>query len=118
MTPKQKSKMIDDYNEIFMKDSIHNQSQAYKRYYERVIGVTFNTSEPTTKKVTSTIKNTPISTNEFKFQVYPSLVLSGITNVIEKQKLDKDDKSLIGPLAAAGYLALTFTTSPSNVPSK
>lgn len=100
MTPLEKSRQIDLYNEEFMEASMVDQSKPYERYFNRVIGEVFKREEPTKKEVNNIIKETSIKSDVFKVQVYSSLVLSGVTNVIEKQNLDKEDKDLLTPIIA------------------
>ncbi len=100
MTPRDKAKLIDKYNDEFINTGRKDQERAYNKYFTNVLGkVTQERKEPITRKeVRKVVNDTPIDTSPFKIQIYSSLILSGVSNVIEKQKLDKDDLLVLAPI--------------------
>lgn len=100
MTPTEKARLIDKFNDEFLNEGSKDQQKAYEKYFQNVLGQVTQRRKTiiSNKQIMSIVKNTPISTVPYRVQVYTSLILSGISNIIEKQKLDKQDKSFLLPI--------------------
>lgn len=99
MTPREKASLIDKYNESFLEVSINALERQYRKWFDKV------TIESTKrgkgkKEIKKVIREMPLNERNFVNQSYNALVLSGITNIIEKQRLDQDDREALNPIFA------------------
>lgn len=102
-TQKQKTALIDRYNLAFSNILDKQIQDDYKRFYNNAI-IKATAGDKTPKERREAIKETAIRTSNFKRYAYVALALSGITNIIENQRIPNEDKKHFMPLV--GVLAM------------
>lgn len=103
MTIKQKQELIEKLNLAFIESGIALNSKQYTKFFDKAIAKaieTANNGNVSTKQVKDAINQIQISEASFVRQTYNMTVLSGLTNVVEKQKLDQSDLNVFLPLVA------------------
>lgn len=103
MNPTQKAILINIYNLRFEHYSKEPIEKNMSNWFDRVVLQT-TVKGRTTKQIKKIIQNTPITTSSFTRTAYNNIVLSGITNIIEKQQLPKEDKQFLTPILAVVML--------------
>lgn len=103
MKQSNKRDYIDKLNNEFVKLSVQNGYGEYKKFYEKIFDKILTKYEKngkiSLKEIREVIDTVQLKDNNMKFQIVSSIMLSGITNVIENQKLDKEDKDMFLPIA-------------------
>ena len=102
MKQKNKREYIDKLNDEFIKLSIKNGTNEYNVFYDKILNNVMKFYENNKKITLSDIKKivdkVQFNNENLKYEVVNAIILSGITNVIENQRLDKQDKSMLLPV--------------------
>jgi hypothetical protein len=113
-TQKEKSRLIDKFNEEFLNVGSNAITKDFEKFFNKVI-MEASQKEKSNKELRKDIKDIRISPKNYVRESYTSVALSGITNVIEQQRLDKDDRFMLAPIIA--YMAI-YNRNPKAIAKK
>jgi hypothetical protein len=102
-TPTQKRLTIDKINDALLERSIKASSGDVTKFYNRILTRTVALvpkGKVTSRDIRKIINATKISQTTFLRQTYNMTLLSGITNVIENQRLASQDRRMLKPIVA------------------
>ena len=120
MTPNEKHKLIDAYNDEFIKAGIQFSKGDYvtffKQFRVKLDALVLTKKKVTQKDILNIANSIKIQDRNFVRQVYMSLMISAIANIIENQKIDKEDKKSLTPVLIV--LGLYDIKKPKLVVSK
>ena len=118
-TPTQKRLTIDKINDALLERSIKASSGDVTKFYNRILTRTIALvpkGKVTSRDIRRIINATNISQTTFLRQTYNMTLLSGITNVIENQRLAPQDRRMLKPIIA--FLSVYSPKNPQLLAQK
>ena len=100
-TPTQKKVIIDNLNSAFIEQGIKSNTRDYEKFFDKTISRSLGLlpkDNVTNKDLRRVVNGININKSSYLRQTYNMTVLSGLTNIIENQRIKLEDRALLLPL--------------------